>query len=61
MDERKYMMDREILDKYIDLKDSCLDEVERKQVMEMLYEYKDVFSLRQNRNVSKYRGKHRSY
>ena len=46
MDERKYMMDREILDKYIDLKDSCLEEVERKQVMEMLFEYKDVFSLR---------------
>ena len=40
------MMDKEILDKYIDLKDSCLEEVERKQVMEMLYEYKDVFSLR---------------
>ena len=45
-DERKYMMDREILDKYIDLRNSCLDETERKQVMEMLYEYKDVFSLR---------------
>ena len=45
-DERKYMMDREILDKYIDLKGSCPDETERKQVMEMLYEYKDVFSLR---------------
>ena len=27
-------------------KDSCLNEQERKQVMEMLYEYKDVFSLR---------------
>ena len=46
-DERKYMMDREILDKYIDLKDSCLKELERKQVMEMLYEYKDMFSLRE--------------
>ena len=45
-DERKYMMDREILDKYIDLKDSCLEEIEKRQVMEMLYEYKDVFSLR---------------
>ena len=45
-DERKYMMDREILEKYIDLKDSCLDDSERKQVMEMLYDYKDVFSLR---------------
>ena len=45
-DERKYMTDKEILDKYINLKDSCLDEKERKQVMEMLYEYKDVFRLR---------------
>ena len=45
-DERKYMTDKEVLDKYINLKDSCLDEQERKQVMEMLYEYKDVFSLR---------------
>ena len=40
------MTDKEILDKYINLKGSCLDEAERKQVMEMLYEYKDVFSLR---------------
>ena len=31
MDERKYMMDREILEKYIDLRDSCLDDSERKQ------------------------------
>ena len=45
-DERKYMTDKEILDRYINLKDSCLNEEERKQVMEMLYEYKDVFSLR---------------
>ena len=45
-DERKYMMDREILDKYIDLKGSCLEEIERKQVMDMLFEYEDVFSLR---------------
>ena len=44
--ERKYMTDKEILDKYINLEDSCLDEQERKNVMEMLYEYKDVFSLR---------------
>ena len=40
------MMDREILDKYIDLRDSCLDDSEKEQVMEMLYDYKDVFSLR---------------
>ena len=40
------MTDKEILDKYINLKDSCVNKQERKQVMEMLYEYKDVFSLR---------------
>ena len=45
-DERKYMTDEEILDKYINLKDSCLDKTERKHIMKMLYEYKDVFSLR---------------
>ena len=45
-DKRKYMTDKEILDKHIDLKDSCFDETERKQVMKMLYEYRDVFSLK---------------
>ena len=45
-DERKHMTDKEILDKYINLTESCLMEQERKQVMEMLYEYKDAFSLR---------------
>ena len=45
-DKRKYMTDQEILDKYIDLRNSCLDDSERKQVMKMLYEYKDAFSLR---------------
>ena len=45
-DERKYMTYKEILDKYIDLENSCLNEEERKQVMEMLYKYKDIFSLR---------------
>ena len=59
-DERKYMTDKEILDKYIDLKGSCLDYSESKQVMEMLYDYKDVFSLR-DRHVSKYTGDYRSY
>ena len=45
-DERKYMTDEEILDKYINLRHSCLTEKEKKQVMELLYKYKDVFSLR---------------
>ena len=40
------MTDKEILDRYIHLKDSCLNEEERKQVMEMLYEYKDAFSFK---------------
>ena len=45
-DEWKYMMDQEILDKYIDLKNSCLTGEEKKEVMEMLYKYREAFSLR---------------
>ena len=44
-DKRKYMTDREILDKYIDLYSSCLTKEEKKEVMEMC-EYREVFSLR---------------
>ena len=44
-DERKYMTDQEILDKYIDLEKSCLTAKEKKQVMEMLYKYKEAYSL----------------
>ena len=40
------MMDNEILDKYIDLDKSCLLEKEKKEVMEMLYKYKEALSLR---------------
>ena len=43
--ERKYMPDREILDKYVDLNISCLTNGEKKQIMDMLYKYKDLFSL----------------
>ena len=45
-DERKYLTDKEISDKYIDLKKLCLIEKEKKKVMEMLYKYKEAFSLR---------------
>ena len=45
-DERKYMSNREILDKYIDLDRSCLTREEKKEVGNLLYEYKDAFSLR---------------
>ena len=36
-DERKYMTDQEILDRFIDLESSCLTKGEKKEVMEMLY------------------------
>ena len=45
-DERKYMTDREILDNYIDLDKSCLTESEKEAVRDMIYKYKDEFSLR---------------
>ena len=45
-DDRKYMMGKEILNKYIDLDRPCLMEKEKKEVMDMLYKYKEVFSLR---------------
>ena len=31
---------------YVDLDKSCLSDIEKKQVMDMLYKYKDAFSLR---------------
>ena len=40
------MTDKEILYKYIDLDKSCLMEEEKKEVMEMLYKYKEAFSLK---------------
>ena len=45
-DERKYMSDREILEKYINLDSRCLTEEEKSEVMDMLYRYKEMFSLR---------------
>ena len=37
--ERKYVPDREILDKYINLDSSCLIEREKIKVRDLLYEY----------------------
>ena len=45
-DKRKYMTDREILDKYVNLDNSCLTKLEKEQVRDLLYQYKDAFSLR---------------
>ena len=45
-DKRKHMTDREILDKNVNLDNPCLTKIEKKQVRDLLYQYKDVFSLR---------------
>ena len=45
-DKRKHMTDREILDKYVNLDNSCLTKAEKEQVRDLLYQYKDAFSLR---------------
>ena len=45
-DERKYITDREILEKYINLDNSCLTESEKVQLREMIYKYREAFSLR---------------
>ena len=45
-DERKHMTDREILDKYIDLEGSCLTKQEKQKLRSLIYDYNDMFSLR---------------
>ena len=45
-DERKYMTDKEVLERYINLDNSCLTKWEKKEVRILIYKYKDAFSLR---------------
>ena len=45
-DDRRHMTDREILEKYVNLNNSCLSKEEKIKVMDMLYKYKEAFSLR---------------
>ena len=45
-DERRHMTDREIFEKYINLNNSCLNKEEKTEVMDMLYKYREAFSLR---------------
>ena len=40
------MTDREILEKYINQNNSCLSKEEKIKVMDMLFKYKEAFSLR---------------
>ena len=42
----KYMTDRKILDKYIDLENPCLTRWEKQKLRNLIYEYNDAFSLR---------------
>ena len=49
--ERKYMSDREILRKYVNLDNTCLMEDEKEEVMNMLFKYKEAFSLRDERGT----------
>ena len=44
-DERKHMTDMEILEKYINLNNSCLDTEVKRKVMDMLYKYREAFSV----------------
>ena len=44
--DRRHMTDREILEKYINLNNSCLSKEEKIRVMDMLFKYKEAFSLR---------------
>ena len=40
------MTNKEILDKYIDLQDSCLTKREKQKPRDITYNYKDAFSFR---------------
>ena len=44
-DKRRHMTDREVLEKYINLNNSCLSKEEKIKVMDMLFKYREVFSL----------------
>ena len=44
--KRRNISDREVLERYVDLQNSCLLEMEKEEMMDMLYKYKDAFSLR---------------
>ena len=45
-DERKYMTDKEVLEKDIKLGNFCLTKWEKKEVSNLIYKHKDAFSLR---------------
>ena len=44
--DKKYMTDKEVLEKYINVDNSWLNKWEKKEVKSLLFKYKDAFSLR---------------
>ena len=44
-DERRNMTDREMLERYIHLRNSCLNKEEKMKVMDILFKYRETFSL----------------
>ena len=44
--DRRHITDREILEKYINMNNSCLNKEEKMKVMDMLFKYKEASSLR---------------
>ena len=42
-DVRRNLSDKEILERYINLDDSCLNEHGKKKLLDMLYQYKEAF------------------
>ena len=47
------LTDREILSTYINLDNSCLTKAEKKEVVDLLHEHKDAFSLRDEIGILK--------
>ena len=45
------MTDGEILEKYINLDNTCLTEKEKEEIMDTLYKYKEAFSIRDERGT----------
>ena len=57
------MSDRELIENYVDIENSCLTDTEKKLVMDMLYKYKEALSLRDEIGMCpnimvNYRGQH---
>ena len=55
-DERRNLTDRKILEKYIALETLCITQKEKEQLMDMLYRYKEAFSLRDEIDTCPYMG-----